>query len=308
VSGAPSYRRLFWRSPHHWWLFLLTAGLGFAFSWKLPLLLVLGLTAYVLGLIYLPDTGFFRAWVDAHLARRETMARREEADSLQERRQRTLADLSPPARRRYADLAGICREIVSAGGGGEDDPRLGRLDDLLWTYLRLLSLEESLDRFLAAERREDIPGKLQTAREDAEALGAEVEELRQAGKESLAEARLKLMDSRNELARVLEKRLARVEEARANLDLVTAEEERLEEQVKLVRADSVAIRDAEGLSARMDAAVEMIGQTNRWLGELDRFRELVEESPRDGVRQGAGGAGEASGSPPARSRARAGTR
>ena len=50
------------------------------------------------------------------------------------------------------------------------DPRLRKLDELMWTYLRLLGIEESLERFLETERREDLPQVVQEAEGEANSL------------------------------------------------------------------------------------------------------------------------------------------
>ena len=57
-----SYRRAFLKSRHHLWLALLTLGLGFASGQ--PLGLLIGVTAYALGWIYLPDAAFFKRLID----------------------------------------------------------------------------------------------------------------------------------------------------------------------------------------------------------------------------------------------------
>ena len=49
----------------------------------------------------------------------------------------------------------VCRDIESASAdtpltpdNPDDDPRLRKLDELMWTYLRLLGIEDSLKEFL----------------------------------------------------------------------------------------------------------------------------------------------------------------
>jgi len=61
--------------------------------------------------------------------------------------------------------------------------------------------------------------------------------------------------------------------------LVISEEERLEQQVKLIRADAIATKNADTLSARIDATVEHLDQTNKWLSEMGDFRDMVGEMP-----------------------------
>jgi hypothetical protein len=85
---------------------------------------------------------------------------------------------------------------------------------------------------------------------------------------------------------VLRKRLQRSEQAEGNLQLVVSEQERLEQQIKLIRADAVATKNAETLTARIDATVQHLDQTNKWLSEMDEFKDLVGDMPSTDLRVG----------------------
>src|SRR5215469_17514590 len=138
---APNYHSEFLKSPHHAVLALLTLGMGVMSAALLPL--IAGVTCYVLGWIYLPDLPFFRRWVD----RRQENAKRDEeartvADFMQ-RREALLRSLSVERRQRYQRLAQVCRDIENASvsrmltsNDTEADPRLRKLDELMWTFLR----------------------------------------------------------------------------------------------------------------------------------------------------------------------------
>src|SRR6266567_2341783 len=94
-----NYHAEFFKSPHHAALALLTLGLGFLSAQLLGL--IVGLTAYVLGWIYLPDFPFFRRWVDR---RQDNVKRTAEAQKVMEfvqRRDALLRSLSPQRRERY---------------------------------------------------------------------------------------------------------------------------------------------------------------------------------------------------------------
>src|SRR5215469_3504087 len=109
---APNYHAEFFKSPHHVVMALLTLGLGFLSAQLLGL--IAGLTAYVLGWIYLPDLPFFRHWTDK---RHESTKRAGEDQKLAEfvqRRDSLLRSLSPDRRERYNRLAQGCRDIETA--------------------------------------------------------------------------------------------------------------------------------------------------------------------------------------------------
>ena len=86
-----------------------------------------------------------------------------------------------------------------------------------------------------------------------------------------------------------------LEQAKANLALVGSEQERLDQQIKLIRADSVATRNAAALTARIDATVENLEHTNKWLSEMDQFRDIVTDMP---LATGRAGFGETTNVPP----------
>ncbi|MFO1497171.1 MAG: hypothetical protein U1G07_02025 [Verrucomicrobiota bacterium] len=288
-----NYHREFLRSPHHLWLGLLTLGSGFLLASPLPL--IAGVTAYALGWIYLPDMGVFKRWVN----QRGDSARRSAAllqvQEFLKRRESLLSALAASRRGRYLELAAVCRDIESATADSQlasqdaaTDPRLRKLDELMWTYLRLLGIEESLERFLETERREDLPIVVQEAEGEANLLSQEIEALKAKGISSALEAKQRLLASRLERLGVLRKRVERVTTATENLALVRSEQERLVEQIKLVRADAVAAKNADTLTARIDATVEHLDQTNKWISEMAEFKDLVGDMPATDYRIGYG--------------------
>ena len=288
---APNYHREFLKSPQHAALGLLTLGAGFMSGMALPL--IAGVTCYTLGWIYLPDLPFFRRWVD----HRHEAAKR--ADDMQKvaafvrRRDALIASLSPVRRECYTRLAAVCHDIETASADNllasadpATDPRLRKLDELMWTYLRLLGIQESLEQFLATERSEDVPAILKDAEAEAARLTIEVEALKTKGNTAVLDTKQRYLGSRLERLEVLRKRQQRSEQAEANLALVVAEQERLDQQIKLIRADAVATKNAETLTARIDATVEHLDQTNKWLSEMDEFKDLVGDMPTTELRVG----------------------
>src|SRR5437867_2970107 len=155
-----------------------------------------------------------------------------------------------------------------------------------WTYLRLLGIEQSLDNFLATEQDENVPGLLKDAQAESAKLQSEVDALKAKGNTGALDARQRYLDSRRERLEVLQKRQQRIEQAQQNLQLVVSEQERLEQQIKLIRTDAVATKNAETLTARIDATVEHLDQTNKWLSELDEFKDLVGDMPATEMRVG----------------------
>ena len=287
----PNYRREFLGSPHHAAFGLLTLGVVFLSANLLGL--IVGGTLYTLGWLHLPDMPFFRRWVD----RRHEVARRaaevQKVADFVRRRDALLDSLTPSRRERYSRLAVVCRDIEVASADNPlaspdpaSDPRLRKLDELMWTYLRLLGIEESLEQFLETERREDLPAILEAAQTEATSLTAEVDALKAKRDNSTLETRQRYLGSRLERLEVLRKRQQRIQQAQENLALVMSEQDRLDQQIKLIRADAVATKNAEALTARIDATVEHLDQTNKWLSELDEFKDLVPDMPSTELRVG----------------------
>lgn len=296
MSDEPtSYRREFFASPHHAWLGLATLGAGFVAGASAPVFLLAGVTAYALGWVYLPDLRFFRHWVDQRRNAGEQQVAQAELDAFARKRDEMLNALSPSRRERYQQLGRVCREIETATGESPlapadpaFDPRLRRLDELMWAYLRMLSIEQSLAVFQEKEQRDDIPRLVEETERKTMALTAEIEALKTQARPELLETKQKLFQSLVDRLDVLRKRLHRLEHAEANLALVLSEEERLEEQLKLLRADAVASKNTGALTARIDATVEQLGHTNKWIAELDEFKDLVGDLPRGDARVGYG--------------------
>jgi len=284
-----NYRRAFLKSPHHVWLGVATLGLGFVTGTWIGLLA--GAAAYTLGWIYLPDMPFFRRWVD----RRNEGARQADAvlaaEEFRRRRDSMVGRLSPRRRQQLEELVSVCGDVERAHREAHvsdhdptHDPRLRKLDELVWTYLRLLCFEESLEQFLESERREDVPRHLREAEAEALRTERDVADLVAKGGGTNLDARQRLAASNRERAEVLRKRAHRIEQARENLAVASAELSRLVQQVKLIRADAVASRNADGLSVRIDSTVEQLGETNRWLAQIEDFRDVVGDGPPEGVR------------------------
>jgi len=282
-----SYRGEFFKSPHHAALALVTLGGGFILGSSFPLALVLGATAYVLGWIYMPDMPFFRGWVERRGQAVNNAAAQAQVAKFVQQRDNLIANLNSTSRTHYERLAAVCRDIEAAGAdtpltpdNPDDDPRLRKLDELMWTFLRLLSIEDSLKEFLETERREDVPGIVKNAEAEVAQLSAEFEELKKKGASvAILDPKERLLDSKLERLDVLHKRQERIQQAQSNLELVMSEEDRLEQQVKLIRADAMASKNADTLSARIDATVEHLDQTNKWLSEMSDFRDMVGEMP-----------------------------
>lgn len=280
----PNYRRAFWTSRHHVWLAILTLGLGFASGE--PLGLVIGAVLYALGLIFLPDAGFFRRAIDSKAAASRNDALTAELAQFKQQQEQTLANLSSARRRKYDELLAVCQGIeaataeTQASAGIDFETRRRKLEELSWTYLRMLGVEQALEVYLETERKEQLPAAAKSLEAEIQALTAEIGALeKQQPKPALLEGKQRLLTSRLERLAALNQRLHRIEQAGANHDLLRSEQERLLEQVKLIRADAIASRNADTLTSRIDLSIEHLSTTNKWLSELAEFKDLTAQMP-----------------------------
>jgi hypothetical protein len=269
-------RREFFQSPHHAALAAATLGVGFATGE--PLYFILGAAAYVVGWVYLPDMGFFRRWIEGKQQAQLAAAEATEAAGFKARRDAVLNSLTSSRRQRYAALADVCDQIEQSATD-PDDPRVRKLEELMWTFARLLSTDQTIQRFLELESRENLPKLAAAAEAEVKRLEAEA---------SPDDAHERLLSSRRDYLETLQKRAQRVEQARRHFELVGAEEDRLEQQIKLLRAEAMSAPSTAALSARLDATVEQLEATNTYLREMDQFRALLAEPAMPSQRIGFG--------------------
>jgi hypothetical protein len=297
MNETVNYNAWFLRSRDHLWLAVLTLGIGL-FSASL-LGMLLGIGGYALGWIYLPGLPFFRRKVDAQLSSEQQAQEEIQLAEFNVKRNVMIRSLSPERQAKYSQLSQVCvnieRSSCAGRAEGEFDPVLRKLDELMWTYLRLLSMEQSLHAFLESERQENLGESIKLCETDVNKTKAEVDTLSQQCQSdpssvspNLVNTKQRLLDSKSERLSVLKKRLERVSQAKINIDIVIAEQERLSEQIKLLRSDAIATKNSEALSSRIDASVQTLGQTHALLSELDDFKDLAGDIPATNKRLGVG--------------------
>lgn len=273
---ADNLFKRFLKSPQHLWLAALTLGVGFLSANVVILGVCLGL--YLLGWIHLPDTALYRNWVQKHLDGLAQQADSAKVQAFVARRTALINQLSRERRTRYQDLAQVCQEIIHATQDNSQieggDPRLRKLDELMWTYLRLLVMEGSLESFISMESQEGLPDEVAASKNEVADLEKQVAATPAGGNPSIKQ---RLLDSKREKLAALVKRQTRLEEARDNQTLVASEQERLVEQIKLLRSDAIASRNADALTDRINATVDHLNETNKLISEMDQFKDLVSD-------------------------------
>jgi hypothetical protein len=254
------YLKAFAKSWTHAGMALLTLGLPFATGE--PLALVVGATAYVLGWVFIGDSRWFRRRVDSvELAQ---LAKEEEAALARIRgdRDALLKRLAPDARQRYESLVEVCRDIEGqlANAGAENYP-VEKLDGLMWSYLGLLGSEANLAAFIDREIDEKFADRIATLEADIKAVEEELATFNPGAPDY--ETRMQLIASKQEGLEALRRRHQQFLRAVENLELVRAEQERIGEQLKLLRSDLYASKAVGQLTQRVNDTIDQLSTSGR---------------------------------------------
>ena len=286
--------RTFFTSPHHAWLGALTVGAGLA-SADIRYATA-GVAAYLLGWIYLPDTPLFRNWIqrraDAALAHEEAGI----ALNFKERQKEHYASLTKTRQIAYDTLAHIGRDIEKAlqrGAGGnapeELQPQLLQIDRLMWTYLKLLRMDQDQQELIQREQREDVPGMLREAAADLKELEEELAGLDAATDANRWEAVNRLCNSKRDRLDVLRRRAQGLEKAENDLQLTLSEQDRLVDLFKLMRSEVHNVRDASEMTPDISASARRVADDlGGWSPQIDLMDKEGERFPEIRRRVGYG--------------------
>ena len=153
-------------------------------------------------------------------------------------------------------------EELSGGSSPQplDDLQLSGLDRLLWIYLRLLYTQTMLERFFERTSEDQIRGEIQRlegriARIPAEATPGT------ASRQSI----LKALQDNLETCRG---RLANLQKAKENFELVEAEIERLENKINSITEMAINRQDPQFVSGQVDQVADSLVQTEQAMNDL----------------------------------------
>lgn len=286
-----NYHNEYKNSKLHLYVLGGTIGLGLIIaSW---FSLIVGCTIYGLSWLFLPDMKFFKDEVDEKYKGIEDEKNKLVLSEFNEKRNKMVKALSSDRTRRYYDLSMICKEIerstldTVSSQDAASDIRLKKIDELMFTDLKLLGIEQSLETFIAYTEKEDLPSEIEGAIKNVSRVKSEIEKIKDdPTKGNTLEAKNRLLASFSDKVNVLQKRVDRFEQAKTNIQLVTAEQERLSAQIKLLRDEAVASRNADAISERIDASMQHLDETNKLLSELTEFKDYAGELPPSSGRVG----------------------
>jgi DNA repair exonuclease SbcCD ATPase subunit len=139
------------------------------------------------------------------------------------------------------------------------------LSRLLWVYLRLLATRQAINRILRSQAG---------APSESTGLEERISNLQSRLKEEISEELRKSLSGQIE---ILQQRLDKRREAKEKLVFLDAELTRIQEQVELVREQSVVSADPETLSKRIDEVTATLGGTAQWISDQQKLYGAVED-------------------------------
>jgi len=233
------------------------------------------MTLVVFGLLGVVNPGFWLLGVAGELAYLGVLSSSERFQKLvqgerllerqvgwDEKVRQVAAALTPESQGRYRRLLGQCGLILGMSEkaaleslGSLNDMRAGGLNQLLWLFLRLLSSRELIIANLAQVDHAGLEADVQKVRDRLAATPADT---------PLARSLQATLD-------IQSKRLDNLNRARASQEVIDAELERIEQQVRLIREEAAVGGGPEVLSTRLDAVTSTMAETSRW---MDQHAEL----------------------------------
>lgn len=252
---------------YHWNLLAFLGGLGFAVLSGVPSFFVpLVLAGEVAYLGFLGTHPKFRKYVDAQEAK---TARIGEAVSPEEGLRQIMLALPTKAIQRFETLRSRCLELRQIALGLRDpsraesplpleDLQLAGLDRLLWTFLRLLFTQFMLERFFQRTSVDQI-------QRDRDQLEQRLQQLSQGSDDSQKQKVRKAVEDNLETCRA---RLANVQKARDNLELVQLEIDRLENKICSLSELAVNREEPDFIVRQVDQVASSMVQTERTMNEL----------------------------------------
>jgi len=221
----------------------------------------------------------FQKYVDAQQAKAARTTASVAAERALERITKSLPreslDRFHALRTRCLELQQIAHELKHPGKLPAqlpfEDFQADSLDRLLWIHLRLLYTEFALQRFLRKTSEKQIQEDIESAEARLARIPADTQSAQQQ----------RIRKALDDNLQTLRDRLANLQKARDNYELVKLEIERLENKIRSVSELAVNRHEPDYISGQVDQVAASMLETEKTMNEL-RFAtglETVEETP-----------------------------
>jgi hypothetical protein len=252
---------------YHWNLLGFLGGMAFALLSGHPDVfcpLVLAVETAYLGLLGTHPK--FQSYVEAQGAK---AARAQQSVSVDKALAQIMAALPPKSVQRFEALRFRCLDLRQIGIGLKDPSRaeaplpleelqLAGLDRLLWTFLRLLYTQHMLQRFL--QRTGDVPIK-----KTIDDLEQNLKRLPEGTDDLQTQKMRRTIEDNLETSRA---RLANLQKARDNSELVQLEIDRLENKICSLSEMAVNRQEPDFIVQQVDQVASSMVTTERTMNEL----------------------------------------
>lgn len=213
-------------------------------------------------LVFLTGNGRFRRYVDA-------LEIHDEAKAWKEKVAERGGRLLPENARRFQGLQERCELILSrqqtSGLLADLQGQSENLGKLAWIYLGLLQTKQTLEPVV--EQTGDAPLK----------------KLRNVEKQLQEETDATLRRSLEGQLEILKQRIATQQKARDKIEFLDSELSRIEEQIELIREQSLVGKDPGIISQRIDEVTSTLSSTTEWMREQQQtyseLQDILDEPP-----------------------------
>ena len=208
----------------------------------------------------------FRQAIDAEIHQASTQ---QTAATTQRSLQDVVASFPFEARTRFEQLRSRCLEMraIAQGVRGRQQPtgedsNTQALDRMLWVFLRLLTSQQYLQRFLEKTNEVEIRNRMKDAEAKLGSPGATDERIKRSLEDSLL---------------VQQQRLDNYQKAKLNLDYVRVELDRIEAKIQAITEAAVNRQDPDFLTSQIDSVSESMQSTEKAIDELQQLTGIVDE-------------------------------
>ncbi len=208
----------------------------------------------------------FRQAIDAEVHQASTQ---QTAATTQRSVQDVVAGFPFEARTRFEQLRSRCLEMraIAQGVRGRQQPtgedsNTQALDRMLWVFLRLLTSQQYLQRFLEKTNEVEIRNRMKEAEAKLQTQGSSDERIKRSLEDSLL---------------VQQQRLDNYNKAKLNLDYVRVELDRIEAKIQAITEAAVNRQDPDFLTSQIDSVSESMQSTEKAIDELQQLTGIVDE-------------------------------
>ena len=208
----------------------------------------------------------FRQAIDAEVHQASTQ---QTATTTQRSVQDVVAGFPFEARTRFEQLRSRCLEMraIAQGVRGRQQPtgedsNTQALDRMLWVFLRLLTSQQYLQRFLEKTNEVEIRNRMKEAEAKLQTQVSSDERIKRSLEDSLL---------------VQQQRLDNHSKAKLNLDYVRVELDRIEAKIQAITEAAVNRQDPDFLTSQIDSVSESMQSTEKAIDELQQLTGIVDE-------------------------------